>query len=70
MTTSQEKKLVEFLCTLRQSAAQLIEATNNAYTYALESAPSTNFDQDDQQMINSWQDEIKEAHKRLNENEL
>ena len=68
--TSQEKKLVEFLCTLRQSAAQLIEATNDPYTYALESAPSTNFDQDDQQMINSWQDELKEAHKRLNENEL
>tara|TARA_R100000655_G_scaffold39918_1_gene75345 strand:- start:449 stop:661 length:213 start_codon:yes stop_codon:yes gene_type:complete len=70
MTTSQEKKLVEFLCTLRQSAAQLIEATNNAYTYALESAPSTNFDQDDQQMINSWHDEIKTAHKGLSENDV
>jgi cellobiose-specific phosphotransferase system component IIA len=68
--TSQEKKLVEFLCTLRQTAAQLIEATHNAYNYALESAPSTNFDEEDQQMVNSWQDELKEAHKRLNENEL
>ena len=70
MTTSQEKKLVEFLCTLRQSAAQLIEATNNAYTYALESAPATNFDQDDQQMINLWHDEIKTAHKGLSENDV
>lgn len=70
MTTSQEKKLVEFLCTLRQSAAQLIEATNNAYTYALESAPSMNFNPEDQKMIDTWHDEIKTAHKRLNENEL
>ena len=67
MTTSQEKKLVEFLCTLRQSAAQLIESTHSTFTHALESAPSKNFNPEDQKMINDWQEEIKTAHQKLNE---
>ena len=70
MTTSQEQKLIEFLCTLRQSAAQLIESTHSTFTHALESAPSLNFDPEDQKMINEWQEEIKTAHQELNENEL
>ena len=67
MSTSQEKKLVEFLCTLRQSAAQLIESTHTTFTHALESAPSMNFNSEDQKMINEWQEEIKSAYKNLNE---
>ena len=67
MSTSQEQKLIEFLCTLRQSAAQLIESTHSTFTHALESAPSMNFNPEDQKMINGWQEEIKSAYKNLNE---
>jgi len=70
MATSQEQKLIEFLCTLRQSAAQLIESTHTTFTHALESAPSMNFNPEDQKMINEWQEEIKTAHNELSENEL
>ena len=70
MSTSQEQKLIEFLCTLRQSAAQLIESTHSTFTHALESAPSMNFNPEDQKMINEWQEEIKTAHNELSENEL
>tara|TARA_R100001082_G_C4314204_1_gene138206 strand:+ start:276 stop:488 length:213 start_codon:yes stop_codon:yes gene_type:complete len=70
MTTSQEQKLIEFLCTLRQSAAQLIDSTHSTFTHALESAPSMNFNPEDQKMIHDWQEEIKTAHEKLNENEL
>ena len=70
MSTSQEQKLIEFLCTLRQSAAQLIESAHTTFTHALESAPSKNFNEEDQQMINGWQEEIKSAHQELSENEL
>jgi len=70
MTTSQEQKLIEFLCTLRQSAAQLIESTHSTFTHALESAPSMNFNSEDQKMINEWQEEIKTAHNELSENDV
>jgi len=70
MATSQEQKLIEFLCTLRQSAAQLIESTHSTFTHALESAPSKNFNPEDQKMINDWQEEIKTAHNKLSENEF
>ena len=70
MTTSQEQKLIEFLCTLRQSAAQLIDSTHSTFIHALESAPSMNFNPEDQKMIDTWHDEIKTALKGLSENEL
>jgi len=67
---NEENRAYDFLCTLKESTAQIVDSASKAFNEAYETMDLNQLDSDQKKSILGWQNDLQKANGLINENNV
>tara|TARA_R100000152_G_C6777455_1_gene207320 strand:- start:58 stop:267 length:210 start_codon:yes stop_codon:yes gene_type:complete len=67
---NEETRAFDFLCTLKESTAQIVDSASKAFNEAYETMDWNQLDSDQRKSVQGWQIDLQKANGLINENNV
>ena len=67
---NEENRAYDFLCTLKESTAQIVDSASKAFNEAYETMDLNQLDSDQRKSVQGWRIDLQKANGLINENNV